>query len=229
MIAIRSVVYLDYGALIGGGARTAPKFDLRKSRAGSRQSVHGYAASSSYVIPNPNLDAWQNKLRLSAILLLDVVLKNVQPSGDPEDEVVIDVLSKTTEVAHAKRRRAPEAEKERQTRARLEKEAIAAAAKAEKEAARVAEEAAKAVAKARAKEAADAKRAEDRDKELAEAEAKAAAEAKARAAEQAKRENWRRHMREGGGGCKGESRQGGCSQGEGRREGREWRRRKKRR
>ena len=148
------------------------------------------AACSTCSTAIATLDPWQYKLRASAILLLDVVLKNVQPSGEPEDEVVSGVLSKAADVANAKRRAAREAKaREEAEKARAEKEAIAAANKAEKEAVKAAEEAAKAVAKAKAKEAADAKKAaQERDKELAEAEKEAAAEAKARAAEWAKRE-----------------------------------------
>ena len=105
------------------------------------------AACSTCSTAIATLDPWQYKLRASAILLLDVVLKNVQPSGEPEDEVVSGVLSKAADVANAKRRAAREAKaREEAEQARAEKEAIAAANKAEKDAVKAAEEAAKAVA-----------------------------------------------------------------------------------
>ena len=167
------------------------QFDVAPIRGQSVPTApRAMAACSTCSTAIATLDPWQYKIRVSAILLLDVVLKNVQPSGEPEDEVVSGVLSKAADVANAKRRAAREAKaREEAEKARAEKEAIALANKAEKEAVKAAEEAAKAVAKAKAKEAADAKKAaQERDKELAEAEKEAAAEAKARAAEWAKRE-----------------------------------------
>ena len=158
------------------------QFDVAPIRGQSVPTApRAMAACSTCSTAIATLDPWQYKLRVSAILLLDVVLKNVQPSGEPEDEVVSGVLSKAADVANAKRRAAREAKaREEAEKARAEKEAIALANKAEKEAVKAAEEAAKAVAKAKAKEAADAKKAaQERDKELAEAEKEAAAKAKA--------------------------------------------------